>query len=104
MVVEDTMAPLASELEPMTPEELKAFRAEHGLSRKQVAALLNVAEGTVRNWEQTGTGHRNMPAPSALSLRRATKREIEQVKRDHPMQRSTALPRRPKEQEGTDAG
>jgi DNA-binding transcriptional regulator YiaG len=103
VLAEDTMTPLASELEPMTPEELKAFRAEHGLTRKQVAALLNVAEGTVRNWEQTGSGHRSMPAPSALALRRATRREIERVKQQHPMQRSTALPDRPST-ESTDAG
>src|SRR4051812_48578758 len=102
MIAEDTMAPLASELEPMTPEELKAFRAEHGLTREQVAALLSVAPGTVRNWEQTSTGGRRMPSPAALLLRRATKSEIERVKRDHPMKRSTALPDRPST-ETTDA-
>lgn len=95
MLAEDTMAPLASELEPMTPDELRAFRAEHGLSREQVAALLSVAPGTVRNWEQTKTGHRDMPAPAALLLRRSTKAQIERVKRDHPPRRSTALPRTP---------
>lgn len=99
MLAEDTMAPLASELEPMTPEELRAFRAEHGLTREQVAALLGVALGTVRNWEQTKTGHRDMPPPAAMLLRKATKAEIARVKRDHPMQRSTALLKRRPPQE-----
>ena len=92
MIADVTMAPLASELEPMTPEELKAFRAEHGLTRRQVAALLDVAVGTVRNWEQTNVGSRRMPRPAALLLRRSTRTDIERVKREYPIQRSTALP------------
>jgi DNA-binding transcriptional regulator YiaG len=87
----------------MTPDELLAFRAQHALTRKQVAALLDVAEGTVRNWEQTKTGHRDMPATAARLLRRVTAREIERVKQEHPPKRSTALPRRPQRQEQTDA-
>jgi DNA-binding transcriptional regulator YiaG len=97
MVTESTMAPLASELEPMTPDELKAFRAEHKLTRIQVAALLNVAPGTVRNWEQ---GIRKMSAPEGMLLRRTTKAEIARVKRDHPLKRSTALPDPPAEPGG----
>lgn len=68
----------------MTSEELRAWRKQHGLSRTQVAALLSVAPGTVRNWEQ---GARNMPAPTDLLLKRATRTEIARVKREHPPKR-----------------
>lgn len=79
-----TMAPLDTELEPMTPDELKAFREQHDLTRIQVAVLLNVAPGTVRNWEQ---GIRKMSAPEGMLLRRSTKAQIEKVKREHPPKR-----------------
>ena len=68
----------------MTPEELRAYRAEHGLTRGQVAALLGVSLGTVRNWEQ---GVRNMTAPSDLALRRMTKAMMARAKKDHPAKR-----------------
>lgn len=83
----DTIAPIISDVGAMTPEELKAFRDEHDLTRVQVAALLNVAPGTVRNWEQTSKGSRRMPAPESLLLRRVTKRDVERVKREHPPKR-----------------
>jgi DNA-binding transcriptional regulator YiaG len=71
----------------MTPDELRAFRDAHDLTRAQVAALLGVAPGTVRNWEQ---GFRNMPAPTDLALRRLTRAMIERVKRQHPPKRRAA--------------
>lgn len=70
----------------MTPAELRAYRVERDLTRRQVAALLGVAPTTVRNWEQ---GFRNMPAPADLALRRVTKPMIERAKREHPAPRPT---------------
>ncbi len=87
MCEEGTIVPIISDVGAMTPEELKAFRDEHELTRVQVAALLDVAAGTVRNWEQTGYGARRMPAPASLLLRRTTKRDMERVKREHPPKR-----------------
>lgn len=88
-------APLSTEPEPMTADELMAFREQHNLTRVQVAALVGVAPGTVRNWEQTSKGSRRMPAPADLLLRRATRADIARVKREHPAQHPAALPRRP---------
>lgn len=86
-----TMAPTAIELEPMTSDELKAYRAKHGLTRAQVAALVGVAPGTVRNWEQESRGGRRMPAPADLLLRRATRADIARVKRERPPRHPAAL-------------
>ena len=83
------VAPLDTGPEPMNPEELRAFRAKHGLTRVQVAALLNVALGTIRNWEQ---GVRRMSAPEGMLLRRVTQAEIVRVKREHPPKHPAALP------------
>jgi DNA-binding transcriptional regulator YiaG len=91
MDAEATMAPPEMGQEPMTPDELKAFRKRHGLTRAQVAILAGVAAGTVRNWEQEGSGRRGMPAPADLLLRRATRADIARVKRDHPPKHPAAL-------------
>lgn len=68
----------------MTPDELRAFRDQHDLTRVQVAALLSVAPGTVRNWEQ---GVRGMPFHTDIVLRQATRAQIEQAKRRYPPKR-----------------
>ena len=91
-----TMAPITDDVGAMTSEALKAYRNEHGLTRSQVAALLGVAAGTVRNWEQQAKGSRRMPAPASLLLRRSTRAQIERVKREHPPKR--ARQRQPREQ------
>lgn len=71
----------------MTPDELTAFRTAHDLTRIQVAALLGVAPGTVRNWEQTTSGGRKMPALADVALSRITRAMIERVKRQYPPKR-----------------
>lgn len=54
------------ELEPMTPDELKAWRAAHGLSQPQLARRLEIAVGTLRNYEQ---GIRRIPSFMRRALR-----------------------------------
>lgn len=49
----------------MTPAEIKAFRARHGLSQAELARRLPVPLDTLRNWEQD---HRNPPAYLARAL------------------------------------
>lgn len=62
-----TMAPLAHELEPMTPQDLKDWRAQHGgMSQAQLAAHLEVSLGTIRKYEQ---GERKIPAYFWRALR-----------------------------------
>lgn len=78
----------------MTPDELRAFRDLHDLTRVQVAVLLDVAPGTVRNWEQTSKGSRTMPKHTDLVLKRVTRAMIERVKRQHPSKRRAARPKR----------
>jgi DNA-binding transcriptional regulator YiaG len=84
----------------MTPDDLRAFRDTHDLTRAQMATLLGVAPGTVRNWEQ---GVRNMPAPTDLALRRVTRAMIDRVKRTQPPKRRARRPSAsgPSEGEGT---
>lgn len=82
----------------MTPDELRAFREVNGLTRIQVAALLGVAPGTVRNWEQ---GARSMPMPADIALSRVTQAMITRVKRQHPPKRRSATRRAG---EGTNEG
>jgi DNA-binding transcriptional regulator YiaG len=36
----------------VTPAELKAWRAEHGLSQRQAAEALDVSVRTLQEWEQ----------------------------------------------------
>ena len=50
----------------MSPEEIKAWRDEHGLSQSQLARLLPVNIDTLQNWE---IGRREPPAylPRALA-------------------------------------
>lgn len=76
----------------MTPDELRAFRDTHDLTRIQVAVLLGVAPGTVRNWEQTSKGARNMPPHTDIVLRRIPRAMIERVKRTHPPKRRRRPP------------
>jgi DNA-binding transcriptional regulator YiaG len=73
-----TMTPLASELEQMTPDELKAWRADHGdMSRAELARRLEIAPGTVRNYEQ---GVRKIP-PFMRRALRDIERELEGERR-----------------------
>lgn len=80
-MTDGTMAPPIAESELMTPAEIRAFRAEHDLTRIQLAVLLGVTPGTVRNWEQN---IRNMSRPIELSVKRITKAQIARVKREYP--------------------
>lgn len=66
MVTEVTMAPPDTELEQMTPDELKAWRQRHQLSQPQAAAWLEIAVGTLRNYEQ---GIRKIPPFAWRALR-----------------------------------
>lgn len=77
----------------MTPDEIIAYRQKHDLSREQLAALLGVAAGTVRNWEQ---GFRNMPPPTALAVKTITAAAIRRVKREIPRKRKREPGRRPR--------
>jgi DNA-binding transcriptional regulator YiaG len=62
-----TMAPLGAELEPMTPQEMKAWRAAHGdMSQSALARHLEVSLGTIRKYEQ---GERKIPAFMWRALR-----------------------------------
>ena len=49
----------------MTPAELKAWRAEQGLSQPALAALLGIHEITLSRWER---GEREIPSYLALAL------------------------------------
>ena len=50
-----------------TPEDLRAFRARHGLSQRALAEALGVSTRGVEDWE----GGRRAPAPYlALALER----------------------------------
>jgi DNA-binding transcriptional regulator YiaG len=51
-----------SKLPTMTPDELRAIRAELGLTQKEVAIKLGAALDTVKKWEQ---GKREIPGPAA---------------------------------------
>jgi DNA-binding XRE family transcriptional regulator len=48
-----------------TPDQLRAFRAEHGLSRIALARLLDVRDFTVWRWEN---GQVNVPKTVELAL------------------------------------
>lgn len=91
MADEVMVAPPEAGQEPMTPDELRAYRKRHGLTRAQVAVLAGVAAGTVRNWEQEGSGRRGMPVPADILLKRATRADIARVKREHPPKHPKAL-------------
>lgn len=92
-----TMAPPLPESEPMTPEQIIAYRQQHDLSREQLAALLKVAPGTVRNWEQNV---RTMPAPTELAFKTITAARIARAKKEHPRKRKREPGRRPAQAEG----
>lgn len=67
MATDVTMAPLDNELEPMTPQELKDWRRDHGnLSQAALAEKLEVSLGTIRKYEQ---GERKIPAFMWRALR-----------------------------------
>lgn len=63
----DTMAPLGNELEQMTPQELKAWRSDHGkMSQAALATYLEVSIGMIRKYEQ---GERKIPSYFWRALR-----------------------------------
>lgn len=74
----------------MTPDELKAWRTAHNLSRPQLAERLGVAPATVRNWEQ---GFRQPPAWVDAALPRLEPELIEKPKRGRPPKRRSPRPR-----------
>ena len=57
----------------MTPEQLKAIRLKHGLSRKKLGEICGVSARTVESWEQ---GLRS-PSKSAMMLLKACLKEKE---------------------------
>ncbi len=83
----------------MTPEELRTWRREHGLSRRALAEKLGVSSGALYWWE---TGQRRIPGPLVLALRylhgcdldAAKKRRRRAVERAH---RESLRPRMPYE-------
>jgi DNA-binding XRE family transcriptional regulator len=85
------------DLDAMTPEELKAWRTAHNLSRPQLAEKLGVAAGTVRNWEQ---GFRQPPSWIDAALPRLEPELIEKPKRGRPPKRR----RRPAQRSGGEQG
>ena len=53
----------------MKAQDFQKARWALGLSAKQLAAILNVDERTVRRWEQaTGTASRRDPSPTAVRV------------------------------------
>lgn len=64
----------------MTPDELRAWRTDHGeMSRADLAARLEIAAGTLRNYEQ---GVRKIP-PFMRRALRDIEREMDEASR-HP--------------------
>jgi transcriptional regulator with XRE-family HTH domain len=97
MLTEDTMAPLDLTCEPMTKDEFQAWYKRLGLKQDDLAARLEVDQGTISRWYN---GKREIPPYLRLALER-----LEQI---------LAEERRPKRGrrgvrsgqvgEGTDAG
>ena len=69
----------------MTADELRAWRAAHGISQEQLARLLGVTSTAVRRWE--------MPEESAH--RRAIPPYLERALRDIARERAHSLRRAP---------
>lgn len=67
MIADDTMAPAGTELEQMTPDELKDWRTRHdSMTQAELARRLEVSLGTIRKYEQ---GERRIPAFMWRALR-----------------------------------
>lgn len=60
------LPPILDDVEPMTPQELTAWRKERKLTQAQLATHLEVSLGTVRKYEQ---GERKIPAFMWRALR-----------------------------------
>ena len=72
-----TMAPSVIDVEPMTSDELQAWRRARGMRQPDLAARLEIPLGTLRNYEQ---GHRPVPALMRRALNDID-RELEDERR-----------------------
>ena len=75
MVTEATMAPLGTEPELMTKEEFQAWYTRLGLKQEQLAARLEVEQGTISRWYN---GKREIPPYLRLALERLEQILIEE--------------------------
>lgn len=60
-----TLRTLAEQQRPLSGKQLADFEARHGLSTAETAAMLDVAERTVRSYREA----RALPEPVAIALR-----------------------------------
>jgi transcriptional regulator with XRE-family HTH domain len=58
MLTDATMPPATHELEPMTPEEFRTWYDRLGLKQQDLAARLEVDQGTISRWLN---GRREIP-------------------------------------------